>query len=44
MYIYDRKFQGLGAPSVAEPFADQAYGPQMILDPIRTKDLTDAMA
>ena len=43
MYIYDRKFQGLGAPLVAEPFADQAYGPQMIFDPIRTKDLTDAI-
>jgi hypothetical protein len=28
---------------VIEPFAEQAYGPQMISDPARSKDLTDAI-
>lgn len=36
--------EGLGQLSVIEPFADQAYGPQMILDANRMKDLTDAIA
>ena len=40
-YVWEH--EGLGKLSVIEPFADQAYGPQMILDPNRTKDLTDAI-
>src|SRR5262245_54876459 len=43
MYIYDSKFQGLGSLSAVEPFTDRAYGPQMVSDPNRTKDLTDAI-
>jgi hypothetical protein len=35
--------QGLGTLSGIEPFADQAYGPQMIFDADRTKDLTNAI-
>jgi hypothetical protein len=36
-------WEGLGQLSVIEPFADQAYGPQMIRSADRTKDLTDAI-
>jgi hypothetical protein len=43
MYIYDSRFQGLGEAAAIEPFAEQAYGPQMVRDPDRTKDMTDAI-
>lgn len=36
--------EGFGQLPVIGPFADQAYGPQMISDANRTKDLTDAIA
>jgi|SRR5882724_782118 len=35
--------EGLGESSVIEPFAPKAYGPRMIFDANRTKDLTDAI-
>jgi len=41
-YVWEN--EGLGKLSVIGPFADQTYGPQMIFDAGRTKDLTDAIA
>jgi hypothetical protein len=40
---YVRGNAGFAGPPVIEPFAEQAYGPQMISDPNRTKNLTDAI-
>jgi peptidoglycan hydrolase-like protein with peptidoglycan-binding domain len=43
---FDERFEdaeGEQNLSVIGPFANQAYGPQMILDADRTKDLTDAI-
>jgi hypothetical protein len=42
-YVWTNEGLGKLSESVIEPFADQPYGPQMILDANRTKDLTDAI-
>ena len=41
--LYGSGNVGLAGLTVIEPFAEQAYGPQMILDVDRTKNLTDAI-